>query len=296
MKSEFKTYHPIVNFTYFVVIIGFSMAFMNPVILFTSFVSSLLFFAVINGKKCALTRFLYLFPFVIFMALLNPLFNHQGVTILAYFPNGNALTFESVFYGAVSATMVFSVIIWFSCYSEIMTSDKFIYLFGKTAPSFALIFSMTLRLVPKFINQIKLQMQAQKTMGKDIDSGSLLKRIKNGTAVISSVTSWSLENAVDISDSMRARGYGLKRRTSFSVFKISLKDIRALLFIVVLSVYLLIGVMLGKTKFIFYPSIEYEKITFYGITLYIAFLLLCTMPVIIELWGAIRWKYLKRKI
>ena len=295
-SNEFKNYHPIVNFIYCVAIIGFSMVCMNPIFLCLSLFMAFLYSAMLNGQKTALKRILYLLPVILFMALLNPVFNHKGVTILTYLPDGNPLTAESVFYGAVSAVMVLGVIFWFSCYNEIMTNDKFIYLFGRIMPSFSLIFSMTLRFVPKFIKQLKILSMAQKTMGKDVFSGSIIKRIKNITHIMSSVTTWALENAVDTQDSMRARGYGLKNRTSFSIFRVAPKDIWALIFILMLSVYILIGIALDKTKFIYYPKIEYAEFTFYGLSLYLAFLLLCIMPLAIEFVGVIRWKYLERKI
>jgi energy-coupling factor transport system permease protein len=46
--------------------------------------------------------------------------------------------------------MLAAVISWFSCYNAVMTSDKFVYLFGRVIPALSLILSMTLRFVPKF--------------------------------------------------------------------------------------------------------------------------------------------------
>ena len=81
---------------------------------------------------------------LLMMALINPAFNHEGVTIIDYLPSGNPLTLESIVYGFTSAVMIVSVICHFSCYNEIMTSDKFIYLFGKIIPAMSLIISMTM--------------------------------------------------------------------------------------------------------------------------------------------------------
>ena len=70
-------------------------------------------------------------PAILLTALINPIFNHEGVTILGYLPSGNPVTQESVIYGICAALMIVSVICHFSCYNEVMTSDKFIYIFGK---------------------------------------------------------------------------------------------------------------------------------------------------------------------
>ena len=65
----------------------------------------------------------------------NLAFNHEGATILAYLPSGNPLTLESIVYGLSAAVMMASVILWFSCYNAVMTSDKFAYLFGRVIPA-----------------------------------------------------------------------------------------------------------------------------------------------------------------
>ena len=95
-------------------------------------------------------------PLFMVVALMNPLFNHYGVTVLFYLYNGTPVTLESVVYGLAMAVMLCEVIIWFQCYNKIMTSDKFIYLFGRVIPGFSLILSMCLRFVPRFKNRMKV--------------------------------------------------------------------------------------------------------------------------------------------
>ena len=89
-------------------------------------------------------------------ALVNPAFNHEGATILTYLPSGNPLTLESILYGAAAAAMLAAVVTWFSCYTAVMTSDKFVYLFGRIIPALSLVLSMTLRFVPKFQAQLQV--------------------------------------------------------------------------------------------------------------------------------------------
>ena len=49
--NEFKTYHPIVNFVYFVFVIGFSCFFMHPVCLVISLVSGFSYSVMLKGRK-----------------------------------------------------------------------------------------------------------------------------------------------------------------------------------------------------------------------------------------------------
>lgn len=294
--NEFKAYHPIVNFIYYVFVIGFSCLFMHPVCLFASFSSAFLYSVMLKGKNAAKTNLYYMLPMLIFVALLNPAFNHRGVTILAYFPSGNPLTLESIIYGISSAIMLLSVVCHFFCYSEIMQSDKFIYLFGRIIPSLSLVFSMTLRFVPRFIHQMKLVSSAQKSVGRGVTGVGIVKGVKNAASVFSVMVSWSLENAIDTADSMKSRGYGLKGRTSFSVFSFCNRDKAALLLIGALGGYIIFGAVLGALEVSFYPSIVLSEPAAFGTSVLIAYFALCFMPVMIELWEVRRWKATESKI
>ena len=294
--NEFKTYHPIVNFTYFAFVIVFSCFFMHPVYLVISLVSGFLYSVILKGKKQVKINFMYMLPMLIVMSLINPAFNHEGVTIIDYLPSGNPLTLESIIYGICAATMIVSVICHFSCYNEVMTSDKFIYLFGKIIPAMSLIISMTLRFVPKFSAQLKVVTNAQRCMGRDVSNGSIIKRAKNGLNILSIMTTWSLENAIETADSMKSRGYGIPGRTAFSIFTFDKRDRKALVCILLLGIYTLAGNLMGGMYFRFFPSMKMAEVSAFGISVFVAYLLLCICPIIIELWEVRKWKALRSKI
>lgn len=293
--NEFKTYHPAVNFIYFLFVIGFSMFFMHPVCLITSFLCAFLYLFILKGKKAFKSILLYI-PLMLIMAIINPLFNHEGVTIILYFRGGNPLTGESIIYGLCTAVMIISVIMWFSCYSAVMTSDKFIYLFGKTIPSLSLVFSMTLRFVPRFIAQFKTVANAQRGIGRDFSEGNIIKRAKSGLAILSATTTWAMENSIDTADSMKARGYGLSGRTAFSVFKFEKRDIKALIFILIFGIYVLCGSIAGGISYSYFPKMLGGEISGFSVSIFLAYFALCIIPVIIEIWEVKRWNALKSTI
>lgn len=294
--NEFKTYHPIVNFIYFLFTIGFSCFFMHPVCLIISLLCGFTYSVILKGKKAIHTSLLYMLPTLLATALINPAFNHEGVTIIEYLPNGNPLTLESVAYGIAAATMLISVICWFSCYNEVMTSDKFIYLFGRIIPSLSLIISMTLRFVPRFTAQLKTVANSQRCMGRDISNGSILKRTKCGLSILSVMTTWSLENAIETADSMKSRGYGNPGRTSFSIFTFDKRDTTALVIILTLGIYAIIGNLTGGMYFRYFPSIRLAEFSAYGLSVFAAYFLLCVFPVAIEVKEAMKWEAIKSKI
>ncbi len=292
----FQTYHPIVNFIYFLFVIVFSMFFMHPVCLAISLLCSVISMVLLKGKRAIRFQLLYMLPLLLFSAMINPAFNHEGLTILTYLPSDNPLTLESILYGIAAAVMLVSVISWFSCYNAVMTSDKFVYLFGRVIPSMSLIFSMVLRFVPLFQAQAKVISNAQLCVGRDISNGSVLQRAKHGLTILSILITWALENAVETADSMRSRGYGLPGRTAFSIFMFDKRDAAVLVCIVALGTYVLAGSLLGGISFRYFPSLEGAGISPYHISIFGAYFALCIMPVILELWEGRKWKAIASSI
>ena len=162
MGDPFYDCHPAVNFLFFAIVITCSMCLMHPVCLLFSLVVAVWYTARLRGTKALIDYLRWIIPMMVMAALVNPAFVHQGVTLLAYLPSGNPLTLESILYGLAAACMLAAVALWFSCLSAVMTSDKFIYLFGRVIPALSLVLSMTLRFVPRFRRQFRTVAQAQR--------------------------------------------------------------------------------------------------------------------------------------
>lgn len=293
MKDAFSQMHPIVNFIFFAFVIGFSMFIMNPACLLISLVCALFNVLYLNGKKAVRLSVLYLLPTIIIIAIVNPVFNHDGVTMLAYFPWDNPLTLESIIYGIATAVLLSSIVLWFSCFNEVMTSDKFIYLFGRIIPSLSLVLSMALRFVPRFIFQFNVIRNSQKCIGRDISDGKLLQRLKNAAKIISIMISWALENAIETADSMKSRGHGLKGRTTFSIYRFSKRDAAVLSLIMTSGVILIIMSVLDVAKFRYFPSVKGNVISAPAIIYYALYFSLMIMPLAINVWEGIKWKRLR---
>ena len=105
-RDTFSGYHPIINFLYFVLVLGFTMFFMHPGSLLISLAAALSYAITLNGRRMLRFSLAALLPMMLMAALINPLFNHEGVTILSYLPTGNPLTLESLIYGVAAALMI----------------------------------------------------------------------------------------------------------------------------------------------------------------------------------------------
>lgn len=289
---EFKYYNPIVSFTYFIFAIGFSMFMMHPVFLCISFVCAIVCCCFEAGTKKTLRLFITVFPLAIITGIINPLFNHKGATVIAYLPSGNPFTAESVCYGIGAAVMLLSVFFFFFLYNNIITSDKFMYVFGKAIPALSLVISMILRFIPRMGHQAKEIVKAQKAMGKDPSKGNIIVRCRRWIKVLSILVTWSLENSIQVSDSMKSRGYGLPGRTTFYIFRFEKRDAIALIWIIINAVIVFYGICTGNVSYSYFPIININTSVF-SVLFYFSYLLLLITPVIIELKEVGRWKALK---
>ncbi|MEF9918068.1 MAG: energy-coupling factor transporter transmembrane component T [Eubacterium sp.] len=300
MEDTFSTYHPIINFTYFTAVFLITMFFNHPVMLGISLVTGMTYSVVLLGWKQSMKfNVLYMLPLMIIAMLINPLFNHSGVTILFYLNNGNPITYESIIYGVVMAVMLVTVIIWFSCYNKVMTSDKFIYLFGRIIPALSLILSMVLRFVPKFKAQLKVISNGQKCIGRDVSNGNIISRAMHGITILSILITWALENAIETADSMKARGYGLKGRSAFSLYRFDHRDLFLMISMMTVLALWAVGSLLGNTFVQYNPVIiigGIAPVTLTGMMTYLMFFIFCALPVIIDGLEALKWQRLRSVI
>jgi energy-coupling factor transport system permease protein len=283
VNDAFAGYHPCVNLLYFAAVIGFGMFFFHPVLLGISFFCAAVYAVYLKGKKALRFGLLFILPLLVFTAVMNPLFNHQGLTIVAYLPNGNPVTLESVLYGIAAAGMLVTVIVWFVCFNTIITSDKMIYLFGRVLPALSLILSMSLRFVPRFIKQAKIIQNAQKGLGEK----------PSGVKVLSILVTWALENAIETADSMKARGYGLPGRTAFSIFTFRRRDGYAVGFIFICVCVICAGIVSGVLRFRYFPGVVFYDVNPLIVIVFIFYFVLGIFPVILNMKEAFYWKRIK---
>lgn len=282
-----------VSFIYFSSVIVFSMIIMHPAAMLISAVCAVCCCFV---YKMRAKSFIYIAPAIIITALVNPLFNHRGQTVLAYFKNGNPFTLESLIYGGAAALLLLQAAAWFCCANKVLTSDKYMYIFGSIMPSLSLVLTFSLRFVPMLGEEIKKTSQAQKALGNDAASGSVVKRIKSAAAIFFSMLSWSLERGAAASVSMRSRGYGCTKRGFYTAYRLEPRDLSALVFIVLEIFYILFGLKNGALKYTYFPRIKNGAEGMYSATVIAAYFALCALPLVLGILEEIKWKRIKSAI
>ncbi|MBQ0058382.1 MAG: energy-coupling factor transporter transmembrane protein EcfT [Lachnospiraceae bacterium] len=288
--DTFSTYNPILNFAYFIGAIGLGMIFMHPLFLVVNLVGAFAYALTQDPKKVK-----KLMPLVVIMftliTLINPLLNTNGKTVLFTWLHGRPYTLESMCWGMVTGSMFAAIIIWFAAYNHVMTSDKFVYLFGKVVPSISLVLTMILRLIPNF------QKKANQIMAARASIGMTEKNMENVSAVFSALTGWALEGGIVTADSMRARGYGSGNRTTFSIYRFDKRDVAMLVAMFVLISGCVVCALMGGAEVTFVPDIQTAPITnmatALGIICYGLFLLI---PIVLNTVEALRWHILRSRI
>lgn len=214
--SSFEELHPACLFSYFVAVMVLFFLCHHPLAMVLACACALFFLYNIEGRR-AFSWCKWMLPVVLFIAVVNPLLNHRGVTRL--FKLGNQwITLEAFGYGLTSGLSMAAIILWFACYQKVMTNDKFLYLFGKIAPSSALLITMAWNYIPDLTKKMKEIRDSQKMLkGTEEERGwkQVFSRTKDALQTVTVLLGWSLENVVEQADSMKARGYGLRKEQHF---------------------------------------------------------------------------------
>lgn len=289
----YSSLHPVVVFIHFTAVMVFVMFINNPVILIASLIGACLWRFMNDRRQCIKNMSFDLFVFII-LAAANPLFNHKGNTVL-FFMNGKAITLEAAVYGIFTAIMMIAVLHWCRIFTKIMTSEKLLFLFGKISSNLSLVLSMALRYIPMLRRQAIKANNTQTAMGF-YSKDDYIDKIKGRMRVFSILVTWSMENAIDTANSMRARGYGKGKRTQFSVFRMTKEDYLVLLGTIVFSAIVIIGYTTGEVQFNYYPKLSLVSASAAANMVYIAYGLLVMLPSGLEAKEKLKWTYYRSKI
>ena len=293
-NSTFAGCQPAVNLIFFLFAIGITMFSTSPAFLTVTLFFSWLYSILLNGKKAVKSNLIFTIPILIIMTVINTLFTHNGATVLFYL-NNSRITLEALLYGLAAAVLLSSIIVWFSCFNVVMTSDKLIYIFGKAAPVLGLTLSMIFRFIPLLKARFREISMGQRCMGRHV-AGGFLAKLRQVTKEVSILISWSLEAAIETSDSMEARGYGLHGRTSFHLFKMTPTDKALLTGISISGLIAASGCILGKTSIYYYPKVVLGQWDVLTVITFAAYVLMLAVPLITDIFGEIKWQQYRLEI
>lgn len=283
--DRFSKFHPAVCLLFFIFVIAVTLVYINPVYSAASLVCALLYSLRLLGVRRTASQLKFAMPVIILAAVFNMLFCRYGQTELFTIADV-AFSLEPLVYGACIGVMLCAVIVWFSAYSEIITSEKFTALFGRFAPNLVLTFSTSLRFLPLMIKTASDLKEAQQGIGNET------KGLKNTMRRFSALVSISLEQSIETAQTMRARGFK-KGMRHYSPYKFRSADAVFIVISAVLCAVQVYAMVRGAFDFEYYDNLRISGV---NIPVLVLWLVLCLMPLVTDLSEDIRWRLLKSKI
>jgi energy-coupling factor transport system permease protein len=243
----FKLCHPLTALVYYAGLLVLLFTCVNPVyrLIITAGVIVLALCCVRRKNLFCSLRFLL--PLVFILGLLNPLFVRRGATILFYL-FGNPVTLEATLFGFNQSLLILSTIVLFISFNKIIDHAAFLYLTARWMPRTALVISIALNTMARLKNRIVALTDVQKTRGMDMKKN----KIKTGLWLLNLFTVRSLEEGLETAVVLKARDYGITRRTSYRAYGFGLRDAFNLFIMLFLFTLLLISI----DSYVFYPRMQ----------------------------------------
>lgn len=280
-RDAFSRCHPLVNFLFFLGAIGFGVVIQHPAYIAAGCAASACYYMLLRprtGWKVVLG----MVPAFLFITLINPLFNAYGEQVL-FFVFGRPYSLEALYYGMAIGGIFVVMMLWFLCYSVVLTSDKFLCLFGSLIPALSLLLTMVLRMIPNLMRKAMQLLSSRRSIGMGAAKESTAReKLHDGMTMLSALTDWALEGSIITGDSMRSRGYGCAKRTSFQIYRLTARDGILSVLIAALAAAVL---LLGSYEASFTPALRLADIG-WGYAAYCIFLLI---PIALHVKEAITW-------
>ena len=288
---RFDSYHPVINLIYFTAAIFCAVQFQHPVFLAISYLAAFAYSVKLNGRRSLLFN-VCLIPLVAAYAAFYSYYNHFGITNLRVNFIGNRITLEAVVVGCVRGVTAATVLMIFSCVFAVVSADKLVYLFGRISPRASLFLSVLLRFVPRVGQRAAKIEISRRGIGRGCAQGGLWRRLVHSLSFLSILITWTIGDFVESAASMKCRGYSLKGRTAFSIYRF---DNRDRCFVIVLFFCLSVTAMAAafdQTDILYDPMIVMNRVTALSCLFYAVYALFLLLPMLLQIAGERRFRAL----
>lgn len=269
VHTAFSSMHPAVPACYLTITLVLTMSAMQPALIVLSLAGGLAYGCCARGARETLRGLRWQLPFVAIVAFVNPLFSASGSTEL--FRLGvRAVYLESLAFGCAMGGLFVAAALWFSAGARLCPFDKVMALAGNASPVVALMVSMTMRLIPRFVRRGRQIAAAQAVNARaPRTSDGLRDRLQLTTVLMD----WGMEDSLETADAMRARGWGAARRTTYTRYRFRASDAAALAGLVGAGVALGVIAWVATSQYAFYPTMS-ELVAWWGYAPYAAWMLM----------------------
>ena len=281
--TAFDAVHPAVAAVYVVFTLGLTMFSMQPVLICLALAGALAYGCCARGWRSCLQSLRWQLPLVALVAVANPLFVSSGSTEL-FRIGSRAVYMEAFAYGCAMGGLLVASVLWFQAAGNLLGFEAVMSLFGNAAPTVALMVSMCMRLIPRFVRQGKQIAAVQDVVLEEGGDGSraggaaaVRARLRQSTVLMG----WVMEDSLQTADAMRARGWGAGRRSTYSRYRFTAADGWAVAALAAGGVLCAVLAFEATSQYSFYPAMS-SLVAWWGYAPYAAWMLLPTVLHLLE--------------
>lgn len=290
MGNGIQTVHPFVMFFYYICIGFFAMFFNHPIFLFAGCLALIAVNLSHDGGAAMKQWAPMMIGMTVLIILVNPFINSRGTHVFFYF-RGKQVTLEATLYGVVTSMSLLMILLLFISLNIVLNGNKLLYIFSRILPKTAFLIMLSIRFVPLLKRRLMEIQDVQRLKGMTISQGSLRERARSGMSILQILLSWSLEEAIETADSMKARGYGSGKRKPYIPYRMNTSDKQWLTYLALLFTVCVAGGFLGYGKIIIYPALGTLHLYPLDWTVLACSLAVALFPVIVEGRELQKWNY-----
>lgn len=289
ITMNLTTLHPVIYTLYYIILILFALLFNNIYYLLSFLVFILILLYLQESKNEVKTTLKYFIPMSLIIIILNPLFSYVGTTKIFLFGN-YFITLESIVYGFSMVFSLFIILLLFISFNKYIDYQKLLYLTSNQFPNISMIGIMAMHFIP-LLNHRLSEVNKIFNFNRDNSNETKVDKIGKMGSMLALVTSWSLEESMLTAKSMKARGYGVSKRTSYLKYNINTIDIILIGTILLTTAICLTGLFYGFGNIEIYPTLTKSFFSFPLNIFYLIFLILLSPLIFLELRERFIWKF-----
>ncbi|MDV6379118.1 energy-coupling factor transporter transmembrane component T [Sporosarcina sp. GW1-11] len=290
MGNGIQTVHPFVMFFYYICIGFFAMFFNHPIFLLAGCLALIAVNLSHDGGAAMKQWAPMMIGMTLLIILINPFINSRGTHVFFYF-RGKQVTLEATLYGVVTSMSLLMILLLFISLNIVLNGNKLLYIFSRILPKTAFLIMLSIRFVPLLKRRLMEIQDVQRLKGMTISQGTLRERARSGMSILQILLSWSLEEAIETADSMKARGYGSGKRKPYIPYRMTNSDKQWLTYLALLFTVCVAGGFLGYGKIIIYPALGTLHIYPLDWIVLVCSLAVALFPVFVEGRELQKWNY-----
>ena len=293
IDTGFRGLHPLVQLIYYTCMAILIMLYNHPYFL----IICCFVLIIVNIMLDSWVKLLKWMKSILFLGggiiLLNTFLVTKGETVL-WIIGGRAIMLEPLLFSFITMLMLMAILLLFVAFNNTLNGQKFLYIFSSFFQRTAIFTMLAMRFVPLLKMRLHEISDVQRVKGLSISHGSIKERAQSGMLFLQVLLTWSLTDAIDTADAMKARGYGTGEISKYKPYRFIWKH-EGIIIGTIVSLFgiCIVGLLLGYGRLEIYPKYNMPPLTLVDALLLFCITIISAFPLIIEGREALKWHYLK---